>query len=188
MVRSNEKTPESLYQANAFCLQKLESAVNLLSTLCDHLEHCEPNNVNNINLAGKELRQIAVELARQNNVSLRDVYAQRLSKMETDSVLRLTSTCSPSEMIARAQTWHDLQVGQILHDDQFHPDVFGLSKYNQLRHYALHVSKLPDHLSKAIAGNSMEVFCQERLADIVAFGVKLATLRNEALPKISFVD
>ena len=179
---------KDVIEPNPHCLRILEAVVKNLSTHCDHVEHNEPNNVNDINVAGQQLRDMAVELALRNNISLLELYANRIRAMEESSIMRHAplyrgaSSFLGAETIVTASTWHDLQIGQLQHDKQFHPDVFGMPKYQQLRHYVLHIAKLPDYLSKAIMENDMAKFCQERLADVIVFGVKLATLRGEELP------
>ncbi len=178
---------KEVIETNHHCLRMLEAVVKDLSTHCDHVEHNESNDVNDINVAAQQLRDIAVELALQNDVSLLALYANRIRAMEENSIMRHAplyggaSSFLGAETIASSSTWHDLQIGQLQHDKQFHPDVFGMSKHQQLRHYVLHIAKLPDYLSKATMENKMAEFCQERLADIIAFGVKLATLRGEEL-------
>ncbi len=182
-------SPENRNKVDYLCLQTIEGVVNNLSTFCDHVEHNETNDVNDINIAGKQLRCVAVELALQNGVCLPKIYANRIRKMEEGNIMRHAPLYggAPSflgaETIALAQTWRDLQIGQLLHDKQFHPDVFGMSKHQQLRHYNFHIAKLPYYFLKAIEENEMAIFCQRRLADIAAFGVKLATLRGEELPE-----
>jgi hypothetical protein len=92
-----------------------------------------------------------------------------------------------AEALSGAYRWEDVQVAQIIHDRQFHPDVFGLSKIDQLRHYTFHVTKLAGLLADAADTDSWAGFRDERLADIAIFGVKLATVCNERLPS-DFVD
>ena len=185
----------SLDNGDYDCLWDLEEALEILSVHCDHAEHKEQNTLNDVSVAASQLRQIAARLATRHGVTLNAVYADRLRQMETSSPLNvLTAYCTsmhcagnPSswgtETIVAAQTWYELQVGQKIHDNHFHADVYNLSKYEQLRHYTLHAAKLPSRLSKALRTNDMEEFCRQRLPDILALGVMLATLCGEELPK-----
>jgi hypothetical protein len=63
------------------------------------------------------------------------------------------------------------------HDRRYHLDVFGLSRYEQLRHYAFHLAKLA-----GAASESDDRDFQRRLPDVLLFGLKLATLMSEQLP------
>jgi hypothetical protein len=61
--------------------------------------------------------------------------------------------------------------------------VLGLSRYEQLRHYALHLAKLAGAAAAAAAieGDAERDFLARRLPDLLLFGLKLATLVNEQL-------
>ncbi|WP_420626806.1 hypothetical protein [Candidatus Poriferisodalis sp.] len=89
-----------------------------------------------------------------------------------------------ADALAEAHCWDEVQIAQVEHDRQFHPDVFGLSKVDQLRHYTFHVTKLAGLLVEAVDLGNWETFRDERLADIAVFGVKLATVCNERLPSL----
>ena len=67
------------------------------------------------------------------------------------------------------------------HDRNYHPDVLGLSRYEQLRHYAFHLAKLAGAAAAAASGDESD-FLARRLPDLLLFGLKLATLTNEPLP------
>ena len=81
-----------------------------------------------------------------------------------------------------AANWAEFQIAQVVHDRHFHPDVFGLSKIDQLRHYTLHVTKLAGLLIDAIDSHDWPSFSPHRLSDIAIFGVKIATTCNDRLP------
>ena len=185
----NEKNnAKDCAETELHCLLELTSALRKLATYLDHIEHNQPSDATNINTAGKQLRQVAVTLALQNNISLKTIYGQRLRAIEEKSIRRLVPLyrgAPPllgSETIAEAQTWADLQNGQLLHDEQFNPRLLNNSELQQLQHYFIHISKLPDYLLWAMMENDRSTFYQKHLADIIAFGVKLATLRDEMLP------
>ncbi len=67
------------------------------------------------------------------------------------------------------------------HDRHYHPDVLGLSRYEQIRHYAFHLAKLSGAAAEAASGDESD-FLARRLPDLLLFGLKLATLTNEPLP------
>ncbi len=90
-----------------------------------------------------------------------------------------------ADALAKAHSWDEVQIAQVEHDRRFHPDVFGLSKVDQLRHYTFHVTKLAGLLLDAVDLGAWDSFRDERLADIAVFGVKLATVCNERLPSTS---
>lgn len=166
----------------------LTRAAAELAGFCEHVEHNEPNSVESAANAGERLREIASQLSVRSGVSLVARYAARIRAVEEKSLLRHATlfddemSLAGAEALAFATTWDELQVGQIIHDRQFHPDVFGMSKIDQIRHYELHVTKLAGLLVDAIEYNEWDTFQQERLADIAIFGVKIATVCNVELP------
>ena len=159
-----------------------------LAGFCEHVEHNEPNSVESAANAGDRLREIASQLSVHCRVSLVARYAARIRAVEEKSLLR-HATLFEDEMslvgadaLTLATTWDELQIGQIIHDRQFHPDVFGMPKIDQIRHYTLHVTKLAGLFVDAIDNNNWDAFQQDRLADIAIFGVKIATVCNVKLP------
>jgi len=79
--------------------------------------------------------------------------------------------------------WRALQLVQDEHDQAYHFDVVGLTKSDQLRHYALHVAKLAGACADAARGDlGHEDFLARRVPDMLLFGVKLATVTSEKLP------
>ncbi len=164
-----------------------------LASFCEHVEHNEPNSVKSAASAGDRLREIASQLAIRSEISLVAKYAARIRDVEANSLLRHVILFDDEEGLAGtealtvATTWNELQISQIIHDRQFHPDVFGMSKVNQIRHYTFHVTKLAGLLIDAIDGDDWAAFQESRLADIAIFGVKIATVCNVKLP-CSFVD
>jgi hypothetical protein len=158
-----------------------------LAAFCEHLEHNEPTLPQLPIDAARRLRSLAADLAAEAGLNLATCYTERVERVEKASLYsKVPRTASPSlpgaDAMSASTTWSDFQVAQILHDRQFHPDVFGLSKIDQLRHYTFHVTKLAGLLIDAIDSNSWRDFAPDRLADLAIFGVKIATACNERLP------
>jgi len=74
-----------------------------------------------------------------------------------------------------------LQRLQWEHDRNYHPDVLGLSRYDQLRHHAFHLAKLAGAAADAASGEPSDLL-RRRLPDLLLFGLKLATLTIDQLP------
>ena len=161
-----------------------------LASFCEHVEHNEASSIEEAAHAGDRLRNIAMDLAIGSGLSLVDTYAARIRAVEQRSLLRHLSLFPNSidlpgaDALDMAKTWDQVQVCQIIHDRQFHPDVFGLPKVEQIRHYTFHVTKLAGLLVDAIDDDDWHTFQQERLADIAIFGVKIATVCNIQLPSV----
>ncbi len=159
-----------------------------LASFCEHVEHNEPNSIESAVSAGDHLREIASQLSYRFEVSLAAIYAARLRDVEEKSLLRYDPAAegdislAGTDALMHVGTWKELQIGQIMHDRQFHPDVFGMSKVDQIRHYTFHVTKLAGLMVDAIEKEDWEAFRKERLADIAIFGVKIATVCNVELP------
>ena len=159
------------------------------AAFCEHIEHNEPTTTHEVVAAAQAMRDLAARLAEQSGISLRDAYTERMRVVEEASLLRYSAgtdgeTLVGADALAVAQCWDEVQIAQMFHDRQFHPDVFGLSKVDQLRHYTFHVTKLAGLLVDAIEQGTWECFRDERLADIAVFGVKFATVCNERLPAL----
>ncbi len=158
-----------------------------LAAYCEHVEHNEAHAVDDPATAGDSLRAIALALACEAGVSLLELYRARIEAIEAGSIHSATAIDGIVEMpgadaLRHAATWRHVQIAQLLHDRRFHPDVFGLSKLEQLRHYTLHVTKLAGLLIDAEEPDAWRQFAQHRLPDLAVFGVKLATVCNRALP------
>ena len=157
------------------------------ASFCEHVEHNEPTTTHGVVEAAAEMRRVASSLAAASGQSLRSLYLERLRSVEASSIFRFTGVPGGeclvgAEALARSDHWENAQVAQVIHDRQFHPDVFGLSKVDQLRHYTFHTVKLAGLLVDAIDRNEWPAFVRARLADVAIFGVKLATVCNEKLP------
>ena len=168
----------------AFALIRSASAC---AAFCEHIEHNEPATTHQVVVAAESMRQLAAHLANQSGISLLQAYTDRIQAIEARSLLRYASTGERLELVgtdalASARNWDEVQIAQIAHDRWFHPDVFGLSKLDQMRHYTFHATKLAGLLADAAEQGGWNAFRDERLADIAVFGVKLATVCNERLP------
>lgn len=76
-----------------------------------------------------------------------------------------------------------VQLVQLEHDRAYHLDVLGLSRADQLRHYAFHVAKLAGSFARRARGQAGdEEIVERRLPDVLLFGIKLATVMAERLP------
>ncbi len=133
--------------------------------------------------AGADLRDLAVRLAHETSNDLVSLYGRRLRLIESKNVLASRTSFDGNAAAQGAKTWRDLQLVQAEHDRVFHPDVVGLQKLDQLRHYALHVAKLAGSVADVDIGEvALADFIARRLPDIVLFGIKLSTVTGEALP------
>ncbi len=102
--------------------------------------------------------------------------------IEARNVLHGQGAFDGPALVNETASWRELQLVQIEHDRFYHPDVVGLTKADQLRHYALHLAKL----SAAAAETARELtpeedFVTRRVPDMVLFGIKLATVTGEKL-------
>ena len=130
---------------------------------------------------------MAEELAAQAGVDIFDAYADRLAAIEQRNVLSVEAAFDGAAAVRSATVWSDLQRVQLAHDRAYHPDVLGLARIDQLRHYAFHLSKLVGALAEVLAGRvEWAAFASTRLADMLLFGIKLATLANTRLPEEPF--
>ena len=171
-------------------LRVLSRAAAALAGFCEHVEHNEANSIDDAVRAAEHLRDLAADLSAQDGVSLHEAYAERIAAVEAASLLRHARSDGEPDLagakkLAAAGTWEQIQLGQLVHDRQFHPDVFGLSKIDQIRHYTFHVTKLTGLLADAIENDDWEAFRNQRLADVAVFGVKIATVCNVQLSRRS---
>jgi hypothetical protein len=153
-----------------------------VSAYCDHAEHLEPTDREDIRTAGNELRTLAVELADAKQLDIVQAYRRRLESVERRHPLYPAGGFAAVDQIPdEGADWRLLQRVQWDHDRHYHPDVLGLSRYEQLRHYAFHLAKLAGAATEAASGRESD-FLESRLPDLLLFGLKLATLTNESLP------
>ena len=167
-------------------LAKVSAAV---ANYCDHMEHNEPVELDWITGPGQRLREIACEVAADEGLDLRALYAARLRAIEARNPLGTKLSPDGGEAVEGASTWRELQLAQAAHDRYYHPDVSGLTKADQLRHYAFHVAKLAGAYAEiADATIDIEDFRCRRLPDTLLFGLKLATVTGKRLPETVLGD
>jgi hypothetical protein len=160
----------------------LAQAAGRVSTFCDRVEHGESAERRGVSEAGRLLRETAFEYARQGGLDLLDLYAARLGGSERSHVLARPVSFDGERAVRAAASLRELQLAQVEHDREFRPDVFGLSRYEQLRHCALHLAKLAGSAADLYEDESRRSdFDRRRLPDLLLFGLKLATLADERL-------
>ena len=162
-------------QKFALHLAPLAAAV---ANFCDHVEHNEVADRAWVLDAAERLRALTSSLCAQEDLSLIDIYAERLGGIEARNVLAAPGAFDGHRVALEARTWRDLQLVQAEHDRHYHPDVIGLAKIEQLRHYALHLSKIVGAFAEPAA---REDLLHRRLPDTVLFALKLSTVMGSRL-------
>ena len=161
---------------------ELSSIAGVVGNVCDHVEHNEAADPMDVRVAGQRLRTVAVRLAECSGRSITALYGERLRAIEERNVLHREDGYDGAECVTDAASWRDLQLFQAEHDRYYHPDVIGLTKADQLRHYALHLAKLAGAAADTARGfTPPEDFLSRRVPDMLLFGVKLATVTGEKL-------
>lgn len=161
---------------------ELSSIAGVVGNVCDHVEHNEAADPMEVRIAGQRLRSIAVRLASNSGRSITDLYGERLSAIEARNVLHCAGSFDGAAAVKGAESWRDIQLLQVKHDRFYHPDVIGLTKADQLRHYALHLAKLAGAAADTARGfTPSDDFVGRRVPDMLLFGVKLATVTGEKL-------
>jgi hypothetical protein len=165
-------------------LRSLTRGAGEVARYCDRAEHAERTNRAQVSRAAHVLIREAAHLAQSLDLDLLDRYAARLSAIESVNVLQSHGDADGGEAARRARTWRELQEVQIAHDRVYHPDVFGLARIDQVRHCALHYTKLAASIASVLDGvdGARHDFETRRLPDMLLFGVKLMTLMGERLP------
>jgi len=157
-----------------------------VANFCDHAEHNEPLDITVVRQSGETLRLLAVELARDADSDVFELYTERLAVIESRNVLRAEDSFDGAALAREAETWRDIQLVQAAHDKTYHSDVVGLTKSDQLRHYSLHLAKLAGATaSVAKAQLDHADWLKRRVPDMLLFGIKLATVSGETLTKES---
>jgi len=155
-----------------------------VANYCDHVEHNERVDLAWVLDSAEELRSIAVAVAVDEGLDLQALYAARLRTIEARNPHWTPHTLDGGALVETSATWRDLQLAQGQHDRCYHPDVSGLTKMNQLRHYALHVAKLVGAFAEVAQGvGDQRDFQARRLPDLLLFGLKLSTVCGERLPE-----
>jgi hypothetical protein len=160
-------------------VRRLAITAASVARYCDHVEHVEPADADVIAQAGAELRELAIHLARILRCDVIEAYGARLDLAERSYVLGLGEGFEAGRQIALASSWRDLQLIQGHHDRLYRPDVWGLSRLDQLRHCSIHLSKLVGVL--ADPSSTADDLRIRTAPDILLFGIKLATVAGQAL-------
>lgn len=164
-------------------LLELAPAAARVANYCDHVEHNEHVEIEWVRDAARTLRRTSLDLCVLAGVDPVDLYAERLGMIERRNVHHSEESLDGAAAARGVGEWRDLQLVQDEHDQAYHFDVVGLTKSEQLRHYALHVAKLAGACADAARGDlGHEDFLARRVADMLLFGVKLATVTSEKLP------
>jgi hypothetical protein len=150
-----------------------------VANYCDHVEHNEVVDRAWVVEASMRMRGLACGQAATSRCSPVDLYAERLGEIEARNVLARPGGYDGHRAALEAQTWRDLQLVQCDHDRYYHPDVVGMSKDQQLRHYALHLAKVVGAFAEP---RSEEELLRRRLPDVLLFAVKLPTVMGVRLP------
>lgn len=149
-----------------------------VANYCDHIEHNEVAETGWVIEAGSELSRLALQFAQDATVDLIELYAERLGTIEAGNVLARSGGLDGRTAALSASTWRELQLVQVDHDRCYHPDVFGLAKTDQLRHYAFHLAKIVGAFADA---TDTEELMRRRLPDVLLFAIKLHTVMGERL-------
>lgn len=163
-------------------LLALAPASAAVANYCDHIEHNETANIEDVRQAGRVLRETALTLCDLAGVDPVDLYADRLRMIEARNVQHHETSHDGAAAARGVREWRALQLVQAAHDHAYHYDVVGLTKSEQLRHYALHLAKLAGACAEAADGKvAHDDFLARRVADMLLFGMKLATVTSEKL-------
>jgi hypothetical protein len=167
----------------------LAAIAGVVANVCDHAEHNEPADMRDVRRSADRLRGLAVTTARAAGRHPVALYGARLGMIERRNVVHHEGAFDGEAAVREAATWRDLQLIQIEHDRCYHTDVMGLTKADQLRHYALHLAKLAGAAAEVVAaGAGHEDFVTRRVADMLLFGIKLSTVTGERLTDELVVD
>lgn len=154
-----------------------------VANYCDHAEHNERLDQDWLMNASSGLCALARGLADNLGVDVVRLYADRLETIEVKSVHYRALSFDGAAAARNAASWREIQLVQIDHDRAYHPDVFGLTKAEQLRHYSLHLAKIAGSLARGADGEiSIEDLLSRRVPDTLLFGIKIATAASVKLP------
>ena len=144
-----------------------------VANYCDHVEHNETSSTAWILEAAEGLVDLALQHAQGRDINLFRLYGERLRAIEDANVLTRPNAFDGQAAVATATTWRDLQLAQVAHDRFYHPDVAGMARIDQLRHYALHLTKIVGAFAR---GDSDDELLARRLPDTLLFAIKLHTV------------
>jgi hypothetical protein len=163
--------------------REVARAAASVSNYCDSAEHNEVVERGWVLEAGATLRSESVEFGRSLRHDVFELYAHRLETIEERGVAGAAPEAFDGRAAAEAaSTWLDLQLTQLAHDRHYHPDVAGLSNFDQLRHYAFHIAKLTGVYVSALDDDAARAdLADRRLADTLLFGIKLSTVMGKRL-------
>jgi hypothetical protein len=165
-------------------VRTLVTATGRLAQFCDRAEHNEAADRAVIIDVSASLRSLAARVLRRHQVSTIAAYADRLASIELRHPIAGSGAFDAADQVPLAKTWRDLQRCQAQHDGTYHPDVNGLSKLDQLRHYTQHLGKLAWYFQDNVADTGIGTDATTtRVTDILVFGVKLATVCGYLLPE-----
>lgn len=170
-------------------VEELVDLTGLLSGWCDRAEHNEGTARAELLDCGARLRTLGLGVLRAEGLDPLGAYSRRLRQMEAKNVLwgAHAPVDVPAALLA-TRTWRDVQLLQVEHDRLYHPDVFGLPRGQQLQHYVLHLAKLARHLQIVHRDPTARAeWAAGRVADLLVFGVKLATVANHPLADEPFL-
>jgi len=156
-----------------------------VANYCDHAEHNEVVDADWVVGAADALRELALEFATAHGLDLLELYARRLAAIESGNVPRRDGGFDGAAAARSAMNWRELQLVQVDHDRAYHPDVIGLARFDQLRHYAFHLAKI---VGAFAAATDEAELVERRLPDTLLFALKLRTvmaqwLEDEPLPR-----
>jgi hypothetical protein len=169
-------------------LRDLAIAAGHVANYCDHADHNEAVDAAWVLGAAETLRVIAFRIADREGKDLLELYADRLGAIEARNVVSGSTGFDGAAAARGSSTWRDLQLVQLEHDRAYHPDVLGLHKSEQLRHYSFHLAKLVAALAREPSEQEEHVdFLLRRLPDMLLFGIKLTTVMGQKLPRTPIV-
>ncbi len=150
-----------------------------VANFCDHAEHNEVAERDWVLGPAAALHALAVEIAAAHGLSVVELYAERLGEIEARNVLARPAAYDGHRAALEAASWRELQLIQAEHDRHYHSDVSGLTKAEQLRHYALHLAKIVGAFAEP---RDKRELLEKRLPDLLLFAIKLATVMGARLP------
>jgi hypothetical protein len=162
-------------------MHALVRAGGMVGKYCDRAEHAEGPVAVFVEV-GELLRAQAVRMAAELRLDLRDLYAVRLHHVEVRNPAYAPDEFDGAAAARAAVTWRDWQLAQLRHDRIYHPEVSGLSKYDQVRHFAFHLQYLTWLADEACASPALRnAYVADRVPDVLLFGLKFATIAGQHL-------